>query len=233
MEAIRILRESAQRLKLPSLDAKACEVLAGGLFGGAASAGRVGSLLWQRSGGVPRQFIELAQLMVQKKIAKYEAGSWVLPLDVAEHELPARSEEILSARLSELGPDAIALAETLAVHSGTVPLATALALSELSGEGRTYVVLDELLAEQVLMREGDGHRFRHEAIREAVLSRMDPEARRRNRLRAAEALLGAEASGVAERVEAALQLIDAGDEDRGARILVTAARDFSAGAGTH
>jgi hypothetical protein len=49
----------------------------------------------------------------------------------------------------------------------------------------------------------------------------------------AEALLAMEASGVAERVEAALHLIDAGDEQRGARILTGAARDFAAGAGTH
>jgi hypothetical protein len=232
-EAIRILRQRAQRLRLPSLDAQACEQLANGLFGGAANAGRVGSLLWQRSGGVPRQFIELAQLMVQKKIAKYEAGSWVLPLDVAEDELPARSDEILAARLSDLGSDAVALAGNLAVHSGAVSLQTVLASSELPGEGRTHAVLDELLAEQVLVREGEGYRFRHDAIREAVLSRMDPEVRRRSRLRAAEALLASDATGVAQRVEAALHLIEAGEEQRGARILITAARDFSAGAGTH
>ena len=232
-DTVRILRERALRLKLPGLDAKACEQLASGLFGGAANASRVGSLLSERSGGVPRQFIELAQLMVQKKIARYEAGGWVLPLDVAEHELPARSEEILAAQLSELSADAIALARTLAVHSGAVPIALALAVSELPGEGRTYAVLDELLAEQVLVSEGDGYRFRHEAIREAVLSRMDPDARRKVRLRAAEALLAFEASGVAERVEAALHLVDAGEERRGARILVTAAREYSAGAGTH
>ncbi|HVW24079.1 MAG TPA: protein kinase [Polyangiaceae bacterium] len=232
-ETVRMLREQAQRLKLPSLDANACEQLSNGLFGGAANAGRVGSLLWQRSGGVPRQFIELAQLMVKRKIAKYEAGSWVLPLDVAEDELPARSEEILAARLSDLGPDAIALAESLAVHSGAVSLARILSLSELAGEGRTHAALDELLAEQVLVSEGDGYRFRHDAIREAVLSRTDPDVLRKNRLRAAEALLESEASGVVERVEAALHLVNAGEEQLGARILVGAARDFAAGAGTH
>jgi hypothetical protein len=232
-EAVRILRQRVQRLRLVSLDARACEQLANGLFGGAVNAGRVGSLLWQRSGGVPRQFVELAQLMVQKKIAKYEAGSWVLPLDVAEDELPARSEEILSARLSELGPAAVVLAGNLAVHSGAVPLATVLATSELSGEARTHAALDELLAEQVLVAEGDAYRFRHDAIREAVLSRMDPELRRRSRLRAAEALLAFDANDVTQRVEAALQLIDAGEEQRGAKILVSAARDFSSGAGTH
>jgi len=137
-EAIRILRERAQRLRLSALDAAACELLANGLFGGAANAGRVGGLLSDRSGGVPRQFIELAQLMVQKKIAKYEAGSWVLPLDVAKDELPAGSEEVLTARLSELGVDAVRLAQALAVHAGPIPLAVALAVSDLSGEGRTY-----------------------------------------------------------------------------------------------
>ena len=232
-ESVRVLRERAPRLKLLGLDATACELLASGLFGGAPNAGRVGSLLSERSGGVPRSFIELAQLMVQKKIAKYEAGTWVLPFDIADGELPARSEELLSARLSGLSSEAVALAQTLAVHPDAVPLAVALAVSDLPGEGRTYAVLDELLAEQVLISEGDSYRFRHDALREAVLSRMDPKARRTCQLRAAEALLAFDASGVAERVEAALHLMDAGEDRRGARILVTAAREFAATAGTH
>jgi len=46
-------------------------------------------------------------------------------------------------------------------------------------------------------------------------------------------LTASESAGGAERVEAALHLIDAGEEDRGARILVSAARDFAADAGMH
>jgi tRNA A-37 threonylcarbamoyl transferase component Bud32 len=232
-DAVRIFRDRAPRLKLPGLDAAACELLASGLFGEVTNAGRVASLLFERSGGVPRQFIELAELMVKKKIATYEGGTWVLPFDVAEGEMPARAEELVAARLSELGADAVALARTLAVHAGAVPLAVALAVCDLPGEGRAYAVLDELLAEQVLVSEGDSYRFRHEAVREALLSRMEPEARRMSRLRAAEALLAFEDGGVTERVEAALHLIDAGEEPRGARILLTAAREFAAGAGMH
>ncbi len=231
--AIRLIRERSQRLRLAGLDAAACELLASGLFGGAANAGRVGSLLYERSGGVPQHFIDLAQLMVQKKIAKYEAGAWVLPLEVAEDELPARSEELLVARLSGLEPDSVALAGVLAIHTGSVSLDVVLAVSELSPEGRTHAVLDELLAEQVLVSEGGRYRFRHESVREAVLSRVPPERLRASKLRAAEVLLSSEGSGVAERVQAALHLVDAGEEDRGTRILVTAAREFAAGAGTH
>jgi hypothetical protein len=171
--------------------------------------------------------------MAEKKIAKYEGGGWVLPLEVANNELPASSEQVLSARLAELGPEALALAEALAVHSGAVPLAIALAMSELPGESRTYGVLDELLAEQVLVSNGDGYRFRHEAMREAVLARMGPATRKGSRLRAAEALLAFGGSGVAERTEAALHLIDAGEEHRGVRILIAAARDLGRTAGTH
>jgi hypothetical protein len=230
-DTVRVIRERATRLKLAGLDAKACELLASGLFGGAANAGRVASLLFERSSGNPRQFIELAQLMAQRKIAKYEAGGWVLPFDVADGELPDRAEEILVAQVASLGADARTLAANLAVHVGAVSLGIVLAVSELPGEGRTYAVLDELIAEQVLASEVDGYRFRHDAIRETILSRTDPEVRRRCRLRMAEALL--DGGGAAERVEAALHLIDAGEENRGARILVTAARDFAAGAGMH
>jgi hypothetical protein len=50
-DTVRVIRERATRLKLAGLDAKACEQLANGLFGGAANAGRVASLLCERSGG--------------------------------------------------------------------------------------------------------------------------------------------------------------------------------------
>jgi serine/threonine protein kinase/predicted ATPase len=232
-EVVKILRERALCLKLSSLDAKACEELASGLFGGAANAGRVGNQLLHRSGGVPRQFIELAQIMVQKKIARYEGGRWVLPLDLADDELPMRAEEVFCARLAERGSDAISLAQTLAVHEGAVPLAVIFAMNEADGEARAHRALDELLAEQVLVSQGDAYRFRYEALRDAVLSRMDPETRRKNRVRAAEALLALESAGVAERVQAALLLIDAGERQRGARLLVTAASAYGAGAGTH
>lgn len=232
-EAIKILCERADRFKLGSLDAPACEQLAAGLFGGADNAGRIGNLLLQRSGGVPRQFIELAQLMVQKKIARYEGGGWVLPQDIADDELPARSEEMFAERLSDLGEDAVALMHTLAVHEGAVPLAIVLDVSELHGEASTHRALDELLAEQVLVSEGNEYRFRYAALRDAVLSRLSPSVRARHCVRAAEALLRLDSAGVAERVQAGLLLVDGGEGQRGVSLLVTAAREFGAGAGTH
>jgi hypothetical protein len=232
-ESIKVLRDRADRFKLGSLDVKVCEQLAAGLFGGAANAGPIGNLLLHRSGGVPRQFIELAQLMVQKKIARYEGGGWVLPQELAEHELPARSEEMFVERLADIGVDAMALAQTLAIHEGAVPLAIVLGVSELVDEASTHRALDELLAEQVLVRDGDAYRFRYAALRDAVLSRLEVGARARHCVRAADTLLAAETSGVAERIQAGLLLVDAGERDRGVRLLVTAAREFGAGAGSH
>src|SRR5262249_13160321 len=161
------------------------------------------------------------------------AGGWVLPLDVGEHELPARSEEIAAARIAELAPDAIALAEILAVHPGSLPLAIVLAVSELPGEGRTYAALDLRVGAQLLGNEADRYRFRDEAVREVALRRMDAESLRLRRLHAAEVLLSLEVSSVSERVEASLLLIDAGEDQRGTRTLLAAAREFSAGAGHH
>ena len=83
------------------------------------TAGRVARLLYEKSAGNPQQCMDLAQLLVKKKIAKYVAGTWVLPLEVAGDELPSRVEEISSARLADLSQSARELAEALSIHYET------------------------------------------------------------------------------------------------------------------
>src|SRR5204862_5349358 len=75
---VRMLRQRSSRLKLAGLSRESCEELVKSLFGDVPNTGRVANLLFERSAGVPQQCMDLAQILVRKKIAKYGAGTWVL-----------------------------------------------------------------------------------------------------------------------------------------------------------
>jgi hypothetical protein len=215
---VRMLRQRASRLKLAGLDAASSEELVKSVFGEVPNIGRVARLLFERSAGVPQQFMDLAQVLVRRKIAKYVAGTWVLPQDVATDELP-KGEEILSSRLATLGSGARSLAEILCIQSKPVSLERCLALAGSRAEAETHGALDELVVEQILTRDGGSYRFAHGALRDALVAGLDENERRERHSRAAEALLAENPEDPSTRIEAALHLLDACEERRGADMI--------------
>jgi hypothetical protein len=231
-EPVHMMRERASRMKLVGLNPPACEELVRSLFGDVANTGRVAKLLGDRSGGNPQQCTDLVRILVRKKIAKYVGGTWILPLDVSAEELPSRVEEIVDARLSALSPDARKLACALSIRERPIPIE--LCLTALAGktEREMYAAQGELVAEQILLSEGGSYRFCQESMRVAILARLDAPFRRATYLRAAENLLENATETVSQRVEAALYLLDAGEESRGAELLARVGWEFVRGTGT-
>ena len=218
---VRMLRQRSSRLGLAGLSAEACEELVRSVFGEVPNTGRVAQLLFERSAGVPQQFMDLAQILVKRKIAKYGAGTWVLPQDVAEDELPSQAAEILTSRLAGLSSVARSLVETLCIQAKPILLERCLALAEGHTEAEVYSALDELVAEQILQSESGKYRFGHSALRDALLEGMNDEDRSARQIRAAEALLADDPDDPGARIEAALYLLDAGEERRGADMIAT------------
>lgn len=235
--AVRTILQRSKRVKLGPLSAESCKELVTSLFGDVANGARVAQLLFEKSAGIPGPCMDLAQLLVTKKIAKYSGGTWLLPQDIVAHELPSRAEELLASRLAGLSPAARRLADSLSIHFKPVMLQRCLALAP-GHEGETYAALDELVAEQILRSEAGSYRFTHESVRRALVDNLDDARRRANHMRAAEVLLADEPNLVAARIEAALHLLDAGEERRGVEILVklgftlTSTVDFNAGSDT-
>lgn len=228
--SLKDFRQRSGHLKLGGLSSAACEDLVCSVFGDVANTGRVAQLLYERSAGNPQICVDLAQHLVRRQIAKYIAGTWVLPLDVSPDELPSHTEGVLSARLDALSTGARELAEALSIHRKPVSLEQCLSLARES-DTPTYAALDELVAEQILVADGGSYRFAQQALREAILRHAGVEARRRHHLRAAETLLASAGSDLALQVEAGRHLLDAGEERRGADMLATAGRVFVLGGG--
>jgi tetratricopeptide (TPR) repeat protein/tRNA A-37 threonylcarbamoyl transferase component Bud32 len=235
--ALKALRKRSSNLKLGALSQDSCEKLVASLFGEVENVRRLGSLLFARSAGNPQQCMDLAQLLVKKEIAKYVAGTWVLPFSVSDEELPSRAEEVALLRIAGLSAPARKLAEALSVHEKPLALDQCLALVAFGSgtdprapsqhsEEDAFRALDELVAEQIVVSENAHYRFTHQALRNAFVLHMGEAERRALHVRAAEALLAGEAPSIGQRMEAALHLMRAGQEARGADLMAHAGREF-------
>ena len=87
-------------------------------------------------------------------------------------------------------------------------------------------LLDELLAEGVLVGAGGRFRFGQDSLRESLLSRLDDERRRRIHRQVGEALLRARDGTTFDAVIAGWHLLRSGDEERGAELLANAGRQL-------
>jgi tetratricopeptide (TPR) repeat protein/tRNA A-37 threonylcarbamoyl transferase component Bud32 len=224
--ALKALRKRSSNIKLGALSQDSCEQLVLSLFGEVDNVRRLGSLLFLRSAGNPQHCMDLAQLLVKKEIAKYVAGTWVLPFSVSDDELPSRAEEVALLRIADLSLSSRKLAEALSVYDKPVSLDKCLGLVPDTSEQDTFRALDELVQEQILLAEEAQYRFAHQALRNAFLMHMSDAARRELHARAAETLLKSSELGIGQRIEAALHLMRAGNEARGADLMAAAGREF-------
>lgn len=222
--AVDAVLHKSQRLKLAGLDRAATELLLKGLFGPVHNTGRLAAWLFEHSTGNPHHATRLVRELVDKNIARYIDGTWVLPLDIAEHELPGRLDDLLGARLAQLSARAGELAQALAVHGKPLRIERCVTLLRGADPRVVHGALDELVAaEFVACEEGEFH-FVHDSAREVVLAGIEESARRAMHLQLAEALLAGAERDVHIQLEAAWHLLHGGARVRGAELLADMAR---------
>src|SRR5204862_430704 len=68
--------------------------------------------------------MELLQHLLDQKIVRLHAGTWVLPDALGALELPASIEQVLDRRIAALSPAARAIAELLSLCTRFLPLQT-------------------------------------------------------------------------------------------------------------
>jgi hypothetical protein len=224
--ALRALRAHGTRLRLSNLSAAACEEFCISLFGNVTNVGRLARLLHDKSGGNPQLCMELAQLLVKRQIAKYVGGTWVLPQQLGEDELPSQMEQVIGARLMALRDGGRQLAEALCIFERGVSVREMVSTLAPRDERYVFAGLDELIAENILVSDGAHYRFAHESLRRAIFTLLDVEARKTHNLRAAQVLLDRQELTAALQIEAGGHLLRAGEEARGAELMVQALHRF-------
>lgn len=220
--ALQMFCGAAQRFALRPLTAAEVTDLLRSVFGPTIFLERVADSLHRATQGNPGHCLELVEYLVERGLARYSEGAWILPGQLSERELPPTRSDMYLARLAGLGASARSLAELLSVHDGQLSVADCRAVSELS-ESDTAHALVELTLSGVLVEPEGGYRFAHVSVRERLSEALTPERRRLAHSRLGASLLAA-ANDSVDRLPAVLHFFSAGEVRESDRLM----RDFGA-----
>lgn len=177
--ALHLIRSLATPIELPPLDADQTEAVLRMVFGDVQHLAAIAARIHEVSSGNPRATMALAEHLVQRGIARYEAGGWLLPLEVAARDLPDSITSALQERVRALPPDARELAEVLALtDEALVPATRYVALCGHKDPARAYRALDALVAARLLVPSGDAYRFTPRELPAAIARAIAPESAR-------------------------------------------------------
>lgn len=219
-EPIAALVRASTELTLRALTEDDTRALARSLFGEVPRLAWLAHQLHERAGGSPLHVVELARHLADRGTLRFVDGVWVIP-DALGEVAPDDAGGPADARVAALAPDVRALAELLAVHGGEIPLERTQRLAGLD-DAALVEHLEALEYAGMIVRSERGHRFRHDALREAVLRGMTDDRRRALHLALGRLL---EAGTVSSELEAEVgwHLLRGGDRVRGAALLERAA----------
>jgi len=223
-QPVSVLRTRSAQLKLDALNAAACDELVQSLFGAVDNSARLSKLLFDKSAGNPQHCMELARLLARSQVARYVAGTWVLPTQVSSEELPDRLEDVYAAKLAGLNAGARSLADALCLHQKPIALEHCLAFAEGLSEAQSHAALGSLLAEQILIYTEGRYQFAQQGLRNRLMESLHPERARALHKRAAGVLDGTEALEL--RMQRGWHLLRAGEELAGAELLASTSRAF-------
>jgi hypothetical protein len=158
--ALDILTSLATRIELPPLSEAETELLLGAIFGDAKHLLSVARRIHAIARGNLRATMQLATHLVTEGIARYAAGSFSLPEQLREQDLPSSLAAALASRIRGLDPDSIELARMLALTDPSELSATAyVELTSHGDRARTYRAIDHLVRVQVLERQAERYRL--------------------------------------------------------------------------
>ena len=208
---LRLLREIAEVIDVVPLDAEQSEALLRAVFGDVANLQLVAGRVHALSQGNPRATMELAHHLVERGLARYEAGSWSLPAELGDDSLPASIAASLEARLARLGPDARELCDLLCLaENEQLALDDYVKLSAHGDSRRVFAALDELIAERVLNADGERYRLSQRGFVPVLHAALSDDLRRSLASRLADRLM--QNQGEANARKLAEHLLDAGRE---------------------
>ncbi|HKP60309.1 MAG TPA: protein kinase [Polyangiales bacterium] len=222
--AVRALLECSRRMRLPRLTETQTLELLQSVFGRPEHLIRLASCLQQRARGTPGHILSLAEQLVRSNAIRFANGTWALPQEIPDAQLPGSWQLALAARLARVTGQARELGRALSVQPGAIPPALFEALA--GAVGAHTSALATLIEREIMTRDADGLRFSHEEHRSTLLAELAPE-RKQLALRAlGHYLLADPGAGALERLRAGVHLIESGDW-QAVRIVAAAATDIT------
>jgi hypothetical protein len=177
--ALDLVREVSQVLVLEPLAPVQTEALLRVLFGDVEHLPALAARIHEVSEGNPRTTMALAERLVERGLARYEAGAWTLPAELAAGDLPDSLVAAFAQRVRALPDDARELADVLALTDATsIPVERYAALCAHGDAARAYRALDTLIAAHVLAPSGARYRFGQSALAVLLERELDEETAR-------------------------------------------------------
>jgi tetratricopeptide (TPR) repeat protein len=186
---LRLLRSIAQVLPIDNLHEDQTEALMRSLFGDVPNLKVLAARVHALSQGNARASMELAHHVVDRGIARYEAGSWSLPPTLSERVLPNTLAASLEARLQALSEDARELCDVTCVAEGYAISSSHYRELTLGWEQeRVFRALHELVRARVLVVEAEHYRFSHRGLSDVARDLISNERKRAIHSRMADSL---------------------------------------------
>jgi len=216
-QGLKLLSKTAYHLALGNLEVNDCVKLVRSIFGDASNCELAAHRLFTLSNGNPRAIMELAQHLLDKGIVQYRSGAWRLPSHLDISVLPATFTEAREERIRRVTPQARELAETISLCPDQgFTLYECKELTEHRETNRLQPLLDELITENILVRNGQLYALAQHAWASTIAQNLSEAFLRRAHLKLA-ALF--ERRG-GDDYHVAQHLIRGGERDRGLDVLV-------------
>jgi hypothetical protein len=187
--ALTLLGEDAELLALSPLRGEEIRTLLGSMFGDVPNLGALAVRIHELAEGSPRGAVELARYLVDTQRATYRLGAWRLPGPEDDAGLPASLTRARRERLQALSATALELAAALALAEGSgLPASACLELISDADPQRARAAVDELLASQIVQRDGMRYAFEAQCWGSEFRSNVHPAEKQQICRRISEAL---------------------------------------------
>jgi tetratricopeptide (TPR) repeat protein len=205
------LRAVARLVPLPAFVPDSTLEMLRSAFGDVPNLPRLADKLHERSGGNPQHCLDLVSHLLHQDVVHHQGGTWILPLELQDEQLPDTFDAVLDRSFERLGRSAKLLAQVLHLHGGLLSIAACCDLLDDESDGSVSVAFDELLREGVATGARGGARIAARYGRHVGV--IDPARAKKLHRKLAASLLSGTAPSSADRVAAGLHLLRAGDDD--------------------
>jgi hypothetical protein len=170
-DAIGWLEQAGARVVLANLTSEQVFELLMSVFGDGPNVRLLADRIYAISGGHPQWIMQLAEHLCEHGLVRYEAGAFIVPAQLALHDVPRTLHDALLARLARLGEGARTLVQAYMLEPDVWYSAPELVAISALADGEIGLALDELLQAGVLACEHQRFGLCHHAIAVALRRR--------------------------------------------------------------
>ena len=158
-QALDVLTRRCEVRRLEPLTSEQVRALLGSIFGDVPNLGLLAGEISKITRGNPRECMDVAQHLLDKRVIQYAAGTWTLPAQLSSSDLPSTGAEAIRARVAALSPLAryLGQAKALAYHE-TLSHEECRSLAAELGDAHGFdAALAELLMMQALVGDVEAY----------------------------------------------------------------------------